>query len=307
MIDTIRIYTTEKADLWKTEKPTSYGYVQRTIENMIITETYNGTTIEGSLARFLLGNNYDMDISQIQPALEKLEALTGLDLHKAILRRVDYAETVIVKNPCCDYLKLFRGYPRKKTGVYYADDWTLETVDYFTRTGGRGFCIYDKNKETKDTGGECPSIYSSCNVLRLEIRLENQTGVKAAFCNELISPWQLKEIPTYNHLKKLFWDFYKGIAKDGRQVFINLRGDNVTSRDVLLLLAESFRQSNPDLYYQTLDRLQGLGVLTSKERGRLREKENQNKENVNISDSNPLIAELDGLVWESLKLPIEEY
>jgi len=108
-------------------------------------------------------------------------------------------------------------------------------------------------------------------------------------------------------LKKLFWDFYKGIAKDGRQVFINLRGDNVTSRDVLLLLAESFRQSTPDLYYQTLDRLQGLGVLTSKERGRLREKENQNKENVNISDSNPLIAELDGLVWESLKLPIEEY
>lgn len=297
MIDTIKIYSPEKSDLWKTKESTSYAnYAERCIENMTIKERYDGTTIEGSLGRFLQGHNYDMDFKKIPAALEKLEALTGLDLHKAVLRRVDYAETLIIQNPCCNYLPLFRGYPRKKVAHYYNSDMTLETVQYFTKSGGVGFCIYDKNKETKDTGGKCPEIYKDCNVLRLEYRLENQTGIKNNFGGENISPWQLTKTATYTHLRKLFLDFYNGIEKGGRAVFVNLQGGNVTSRDVLLLLAESYRQCNSNYYYQTLDQLQSIGLLSNKERQRLKDKENTNKANVSISDTNPLIKELDSLL-----------
>lgn len=300
MVDTVTFWTEDgQAREWKDRLPQSQ-VVRRGADryegnagNMRILETLDGVTVSGSVAKYLNGENMTvLTRESYARALQKLQEETGLDLHKAVLRRVDFGASIITKGPPAEYLRLFDLLPRYKQRVENGCT-GIESVLYHTRKGGLQFCAYDKIKEAVDGGGVVPELYRDCNVLRMEYRIINRQSVKAKLGDGAdVSPWRLAENDTYRNLGKFFWEFYDSIPKTGRRVFLDGEKE-YTPKELTDIQAEAYRQNAPQEYRAILQTLSERGRLTAKSLERIKAQERKNGQNYVFSDTNVLITELD--------------
>ncbi len=300
MIDSITFHTTDRtARLWKHNTPpenqrrTDEHTFKGNIGNMKILETMDGVTITGSIARYLQGQNIEpLTREKYADALKKLENDTGIDFHKGILRRVDMGASIITQFTAAEYMRLFDVMPVYEL-IPRKDINGLKQVLYCTRKGAFEFAAYDKIKELTEKKEIIPDFYKNSNVLRLEYRIIRRQGIKAKLGNgKDVTPWELAEKDRYRELQNLFYKFYKSIPKKGRRVFVD-GGKEITPKELNDIIAESYRQTNPNEYRALIQTLSDRGRLSEKSKERIREQERKNARNYAFSDTNGLIAELD--------------
>lgn len=300
MIDTITFWTADRAGReWRARLPQSQviregvDRYRGSLANLRILETLDGVTISGSVAKYLNGENATpLTRRTYKNALLKLQEETGLDLSKAVLRRVDFGASIITAKPVAEYLRLFGVLPRYKQRVENGCT-GLETVLYHTRKGALRFCAYDKIKEILDGGGCVPELYRDCNVLRMEYRIVNRQAIKDKLGGGAdVSPLALVNGGNYRELGRLFWEFYQSIPKTGRLVFVDGEKE-LTPKAIYDLQAEAYRQGNPQEYRAALQTYLERGLISEKNLERIRERERRNGRDFTISDTNGLIAELD--------------
>ena len=305
MIDTIDFVTTdEAARAWKYIIPQEnirqvdeHSFLGR-IKNMKIKENIGGVEIIGSPAKYLQDENISTFTRELFiQSLQKLENDTGIDLHNGFLRRADIGKNIITEHLASEYMNLFRPIPRYNLIPTLNMD-GLKQILYKTNTGAFEFAVYDKIKEMTEKHKEerIPDFYKDCNVLRVEYRITKRQGIKSKLGNGAdVTPWELAEENKYKEFKKQFIDFYNSIPKNGRRVCVD-GGEEITPKDLIDILAESYRQSRPQDYRALIQQLRERGKLSDKSLERIREHEKKCRKNFTISDTNDLIIELDQIM-----------
>ena len=276
--------------------------------------------IRGSLAKFYHGENMTLlSFGEIRKALDKLGEAFTLKLHNAKVLSLEFGANFMVKQPACEYLKLFGDCRYFKRMDIYNPTGKFEAVTYFNKKGENKFIAYDKvaemyknqkqpnpfetikfislneNIEMRDKRRRIPDLYKETNVLRLEYTVK-KGGIQAIFGRDLTA-YDLAEPKVYRILQKRFCRFYKGISKTGRIIFINpIYMIKNTSRQFKDLALEQLRQLKLNEYNYLLQDTQAKRLLPDYTFPRIRAKNRVNSKDYNISYTNGLIAELDALV-----------
>lgn len=189
------------------------------IANFFVRVTNDYIRLNGSLCKFLKGNNVDtLTTNEIKQALTKLSKLLGVQVGRGYLRRVDVGRNFELKNDAIDYFTLL-----KETPKYYRNI-DSSTLKYFR--GNYTLAFYDKGKEIEDklmkVRRRNPDINKS-NILRYELRLEGNVARRLQYSNAKVA---LLLSPTFlNKLNEKWFRHYKKIVKEKSFVF----SDEVTS------------------------------------------------------------------------------
>ena len=293
MIDNIRIAVPlEDGQQWQSfihyDTRTGQDHYSGHIKNLKIVQNLNGVYIQGSIAKYLQGENITpLTRNQVKESLDLIQKDTGMSFHNAVIISLEIGSSVILKNPVCLYLSLLiicRNIHEVNT------EKGLETVTYQTKTGSISFYAYDKTKEVNDRKQTIPELYKDCNVMRLEYRIRKRQGIKSLFKRDL-QPKDLYNFEVYQNLQRQYYDFYTKIPKTGREVFFDF-SKPATPAKIEKLLAETFRQTNPKEYSLILQTGKDAGFLTEKTLERIRSQERQNSRNFMFTDTNDLIIEL---------------
>ncbi len=133
--------------------------------------------------------------------------------------------------------------------------------------------------------------------MRLEYRIIRRRGIRAKFGRDLTA-YDLFNYEIYRKLQGLFLESYKAIPKNGRHVFIDT-AKTITPAKFEELQAEQWRQSYPEEYNAYLQRLKESGAVTNKSLERIRARNRKQNKDYTISDTSPLIAELDSHVYNA--------
>jgi hypothetical protein len=80
------------------------GYCLGYMSNMRIKQRTGGVFLSGSIPKYFKGNNVlPLSAEELREALASLEAELGVDLRKGVVRQLETATTLPVKNPPRDY------------------------------------------------------------------------------------------------------------------------------------------------------------------------------------------------------------
>ncbi len=199
------------------------------IENLNVMVCDAGVSIKGSMPKFLFGDNFQLLTRQTsEQAVEKLSDVLGLPFKLAQVRRLDIAQSFIVKQEseayfaylghCNHYSRL----PQPHT-LYY-------------QNGQRVKLFYNKVEDGKRLGYQLPNVWAGKNVLRYELRYVRslpkqfnraevtlETLTDEAFYMGLIDRWageyaNIKKQQSYNldlSIMKNTKDFFKQICLRG--------------------------------------------------------------------------------------------
>ena len=128
-------------------KPTGEYSHHGNLENMRVNVYPRCLRVEGSLSKYLNGNNLErFSRAQTEQAIEKLSDSLKLPFKNAKVNRIDLAENFILKRPVREYMSLmgeatyFTKRPYSKNGLYY---------DNFRRS----MIFYNKVQVYKDSIG----------------------------------------------------------------------------------------------------------------------------------------------------------
>ena len=141
------------------------------VGNVRVIQSVGGYSIQGSLPKFLNGNNViTLNRHTIKEALEKLSDTLHLNMNDAKVTGLEFGDTFVMSKQPIAYINLLGNMPRL---VRFLNRDTL----YYTGSGKvhpREYYFYDKKQEVKAKGGTLPSGYDSLNLLRYEMRLNNR-------------------------------------------------------------------------------------------------------------------------------------
>jgi hypothetical protein len=289
------VFTDKLEDLWRRDTHSYSGHIQ----NLGVYQNLDGVTIQGSLAKYLNGENLTpLTWKQVKEAILKLEAEAGLDLSTSVVRSVEFGTSVITKEKPSEYLKLF-GNPATFTRREFSKTTGLETVTYTTNTGSFQFTGYDKMREMKAKRNHNIPILEDSNVLRLEYKIVRRRGIQARF-NRDLTAYDLFNPEVYRKLQSLFLEAYGAIPKLGRQCFFSIL-ENITPTQWTELLAEQYRQIYPKECLYLQQSLREAGALSDKSRERIRAADRRRSKDFSIADKSPLITELDVLVRKQFR------
>lgn len=295
MIDNLRIAVPlQDGQQWQRYIPydtrTGYDHFSGHIKNLKIMQNLNGVYLQGSIAKYLHGENITpLTRKEVKESLELIQKDTGISFQNSVIISLEIGSSIILSKPVSRYLSLFdymQKYTRSEHGKI-----GLETVTYQTKSGSISFYAYDKIKEVEDKKQKTPDLYKDCHVMRLEYRLKKRQGIKNLFHRDL-QPIDLFDYEVYKNLQQQYYEFYTKIPKTGRDVFFTIT-EPLTPAMVEKLLAETYRQKNPKEYKQLLQTGKDTGFLTEKTLERIRSQERQNSRNFTFTDTNELIIELD--------------
>jgi hypothetical protein len=263
------------------------------IGNIRIMENLDGVTFAGSIAKYQNGENETaLTREGLAAGLQKLQKETGIQLQDAVLRRVDCGVCIITEKPAADYLRNMGTASRYSKRVTYGRAGFLESVLYHTKTGATAFCAYDKNKEMQASGETIPEAYRGQNVLRLEYRILKRQGIRQLLGGDAdVSPWALTDAETWAALKHLFLNDYNSIEKTGRVVFTD-GGQPITPAMLNSIIAEHYKQQNPEQYKALIQSLADCGRLSEKNLERIRAADRKDRANYSFSDTCEMVEEL---------------
>lgn len=127
-------------------------------------------SFNGSLPKFYYGNNLaQLDWVTLKKAVDLLSGTLCVDFSDAVLTRVDFGFSFVLRKPITDYLFCISDYPRKNL----LDCKTSKK--FFSNVNAVSF--YDKLKELKSKQKESyyflPEVIRSNKILRYEIQLKS--------------------------------------------------------------------------------------------------------------------------------------
>lgn len=151
----------------KTGEVSVYGNV----ENIKVTQYFSGYSIQGSLPKFLYGNNVcQLTRKEVGLAIEKLSDRLHLPLDYADITKIEVGANICLAKQHTAYTRLLGDMPRMQR-VSMADSL------YYQGSGKvypRQYYFYDKVAEVKKHGGTMPQGLEAANMMRYEMRLNGR-------------------------------------------------------------------------------------------------------------------------------------
>lgn len=161
--------------------------------------------IHCSLPRLLHENNIiTMEWDEVPKALGQLESLIGIDLHHAVLCRVEIGVTLEVEAPPASYLALWH------TCAHTTKDTFGSQSTVVFRNNTWCFSGYDKIAEANKKGYDI-TLYPK-NLLRLEYRHKR---LLKDLLGRLVTPWDLVEPSIYSTLVNRWRMVFHSIVQGG--------------------------------------------------------------------------------------------
>ena len=298
MIDGITLYfpnekiNVEKCSLSNLHKQDMNSFTGN-LGPLRITQNLGGTTINGSLAKFYFNENVSvMDSKSICDSISILEGKTGLNMKHGLICKLETGKNLFTENKPSEYMKLF-GESGRYGRVEYSKGGFVETVHYRTPRGDFQFIAYDKGLES---AGNIPERYKGLNILRAEYRILHAKGIRRRFGHNLLAV-ELCKSDILENLENQFYKFYESIPKAGRGFLMTNK--KVTPMMFEKILAEQFRQQNPQEYQEILQSLKSAGNIDKTSMKRIRATARNRNKDFKWQSAGPLIKELDGLVESS--------
>lgn len=153
------------------------NYVSGNLENLTIISGDLGTSIKGSVNKYLHNNNFDrMTRSDTKQAIEKIEDNLQIIIKTGKLGRIDIANHFLMERQPKEY------YRYMEQTQYYTR--LLQPYSLYFQNGKRQLLFYDKVKEGKAKGETIPEIWQGKNVMRYEARFIGR--IKQQFKKEII-------------------------------------------------------------------------------------------------------------------------
>jgi len=144
-------------------RPNGSEYLTGQIENLSVMVSEAGVSAKGSLPKFLFGDNFQLLTRQTsEQAIEKLSDSLGLPFKLAQVRRLDIAQSFMVKQESEAYFA-YLGHCN-----HYSRLQQPHTLYY--QNGQRVKLFYNKVEEGKRAGFTIPNVWEGKNVLRYELR-----------------------------------------------------------------------------------------------------------------------------------------
>lgn len=199
----------------------SENYVFGHLKNMRIEIRGSKLYVEGSLTKWLLGNNYirSIGIREIKRAIASLSKCLNVPLEEATLTRIDVALNFRMNDPSSVYLgKLMY------LASYHRSNIKKESL-YFTKYNSVA-CFYDKIAEIKKDDGNNEFVRLNKQVLRYEFRIlkvkqflkcdvKGKDLLDSRFCCRLLDEWY----NTYLKIDKKKDTYSKKIKFSGKKEF----------------------------------------------------------------------------------------
>lgn len=151
----------------KTGEVSVYGNV----ENIKVTQYFGGYSIQGSLPKFLYGNNVcQLTRKEVGLAIEKLSDRLHLPLDDADITKIEVGANICLAKQHTAYTRLFGDMPRMQRvsmadSLYYKGSGKVHPRQYY---------FYDKVAEVKKSGGTMPQGLEAANMMRYEMRLNGR-------------------------------------------------------------------------------------------------------------------------------------
>lgn len=196
-----------------------------TYRHMNIKQNAGGVIVEGSLPKFLSGENLTpFSLDRGQEVLQVLSDTIGIDLLRASVTRLDVAATFKMENPPIDYFSLLaslRGYQRSivKSSLYF-------------RCGSNTLLIYDKTQELKHNRRKIdPVVWPRISPMMGQhwLRYELQDHNVSNLFNGGLTASRLFSRPTVVRLAEHWYNSYTRIAKDTTSLCPILQGNTTRS------------------------------------------------------------------------------
>jgi len=275
-------------------KPTGEYSHHGNLENMNVRVYSSCLYVEGSLSKYLNGNNLErFTMEQTEEAIEKLSDSLKLPVKNAKVNRIDLAENFILKRPVREYMSLmgqatyFTKKPYSKNGLYY---------DNFRRS----MIFYNKVQEYQDNkqANLIPEVYKNRNVLRYELRFTKR--LKEQFSSEV------KAADLYNE------NFYVNIIKRWLTTYFDIKkiktfkDEDFKMKDIKDLKEYGFILSlkdgiRCDLILNRLEHARETGEMTDRTYYRCKNLLKRLEENKKHFKPNDCILELDQKIRQAAK------
>lgn len=153
------------------------------LENLSVSLKAKSLNINGSISRFLNGNNLKaLTISDTKEAIEKLSDLLGLDVYGFRVYRLHFTDNLELKLPVENYISCFGSWGKAEKSIL--KNGTSLRYD----TGEKGLSFYDKGKEAK--------LRAKVNLMRYEMKFQKN-----------ISKHIKKKVSVNDLTDKHFFDF----------------------------------------------------------------------------------------------------
>lgn len=188
----------------KTGEVSVYGNV----ENIKVTQYFGGYSIQGSLPKFLYGNNVcQLTRKEVGLAIEKLSDRLHLPLDDADITKIEVGANICLAKQHTAYTRLLGDMPRMQR-VSMADSL------YYQGSGKvypRQYYFYDKVAEVKKHGGTMPQGLEAANMMRYEMRLNGRLPFQLSIPEFKGSTLQDREV--YQELINRWLNGYLSINK----------------------------------------------------------------------------------------------
>ncbi len=141
-------------------------YWQAKMENLTLWHTQAGMTVQGSLTRYLRGENVgSITFAMVRESLAKLEDSLGFPIAEGLVRSLEVGRTFTMKHPPAWYMDTWGDMGSRFQKDTYGNG---RTVLY--RNGWRSFIGYDKGAQADPAA--VPEIYQGKYLLRLEMKIK---------------------------------------------------------------------------------------------------------------------------------------
>lgn len=218
------------------------------IENLHITYMYKTSTIRvsNSIHKFVKGNNYsDLTFSELCYGLGAIEELTGINIEKWRIRKMEIGFNIETKKKGTEYLPLFSTFKNKTPDKMRKDVFWYGVKWFFSEYELK---IYDKTGEVK----KHDRVLLNTNILRFEISINRIRKIPVI---QLLSDLQNK-----NTLRALF-DFFISEIKRIKTIESVDLSQVSKERDV-----EMFFAGQNELYWQHQKKINPEGVKKKRNR-----------------------------------------
>lgn len=267
-----------------------YGFYK----NLSIKLSPNLLKIEGSLPKFLLGNNVViLSPPQIAEALNLLnKSFPGISILTSMLSRIDVGENFILEHGIGSYLNSFEKTPQ------YESRHNKYNVKYCR--GKRELTFYDKTKDYLSEPGMCKDILtpSDClDVVRIEYRVKSGANTSLLKDVSKLTPAHLLSNRLQSKLARLWFRDYNRIVKSRKMIDVVEANGLV---DICKVLA--IRQMSEVGLYSIIEWLDQVAQEMRWDARKLRDirsKLTALHNDTNYSKENILVKELDAKVRRS--------
>lgn len=178
------------------------------VGNIKVSQRYGGYTIQGSLPKFLYGDNVSqLSRKDVGLAIEKLSDRLHLPLCDADITSIEVGANFCLSSSTKCYTRLLGSMPRLQRkvmadSVYYQGMGKYHPREYY---------FYNKIEEVRAKGGTAPIGFEVANMLRYEMRLQGRLAKQLSIPEFKAST--LEDRAVYKELVKRWLDGYLSINK----------------------------------------------------------------------------------------------